>query len=98
MWWYWHAIEYFRIEQGARVPDHVEIVDDQGPYVCGGAEEYTRLVADEYLARYATEPGRWLIVLWRLDDAALAKTKRLCEIEIAWRGRQPTISLSAVAA
>ncbi|HEY8371349.1 MAG TPA: hypothetical protein VIL00_01260 [Pseudonocardiaceae bacterium] len=84
-WSYWHRVEYFRIERGARVLVDTEDIDDHGPYLGrGGPEEYARLCAEDYLDRREAPPGRWLVVLWRLDQGR--KSRRLCETEVHWPG------------
>ncbi|HEY8373361.1 MAG TPA: hypothetical protein VIL00_11500 [Pseudonocardiaceae bacterium] len=85
MWTYWHRLEYFRIERGARVLEHTEDVDDHGFYTDRDApESYARLVAEDFLSRQGRPPGRWLVVLWRLDATGTRKVRRLCEFELTW--------------
>lgn len=83
-WSYWHRVELFRIDRGRRVLEHVEDVDDHGPYVGKGVQEYAQVAAEDHLTRWTEPPGRWLVALWQLRDGR--KFKRLCEVELHWRG------------
>ncbi|SHG02224.1 hypothetical protein [Streptoalloteichus hindustanus] len=83
-WSYWHRVELFRVVRGQRVLEHVEEIDDHGPYVARGAQEYALTVAEDYLGRWGGPPGRRLVAVWRLDEGR--KTKRLCEVALNWAG------------
>ncbi|HEY8373100.1 MAG TPA: hypothetical protein VIL00_10185 [Pseudonocardiaceae bacterium] len=87
IWSYWHRLEYFRLDRGARVLVHTEDVDDHGPCIGRGPEEFARLCAEEFLARQAAPAaGRWRVVLWRLDETGTRPVRRLCETELRWPG------------
>ncbi|HEY8372957.1 MAG TPA: hypothetical protein VIL00_09465 [Pseudonocardiaceae bacterium] len=87
-WWtYWHLLEYVPVdERGRRGAPHTERVDDHGPYIGPGPEAFARLCAEDYLTRQQAPAGRWRVVLWRMDDTGVHKTRRLCEIELRWPG------------
>jgi len=57
-------------------------VDDHGPCVGQGPEEFARLCAEEPLARQAAPAGRWLVVWWRLDATGTRSVRRWCEVEL----------------
>ncbi|GGM36599.1 hypothetical protein GCM10012275_04730 [Longimycelium tulufanense] len=85
-WNYWHRIELFRIDRGRRVLQHSQDVDDHGPYVCRGAEEWARIVTEDHLERWSLPHGRWLVVVWRLDQER-SPVAKLCEVRLNWNGR-----------
>ncbi|MCP2261046.1 hypothetical protein LX15_004766 [Streptoalloteichus tenebrarius] len=87
-WSYWHRVELYRVVRGQRVLEHVEEIDDHGPYVARGAKEYALTVAEDYLGRWGRPAGRRLVAVWRLDEGR--KTKRLCEVELNWAGVAPS--------
>ncbi|SHF29350.1 hypothetical protein [Streptoalloteichus hindustanus] len=91
-WSYWHRIELYRIDRGQRVLMRSQEVDDHGPYVCRGVEEWAQIVAEDYLWRWELPHGRWLVVVWRLGSGKgqLDKPEKLCEVQFTWTGSPET--------
>lgn len=98
-----HAIEYYRqCDRDRREHVHTEVIDDQGFVLVHDPAKlqdwlvrYTRVCAEDYLARAHARPGEWLVHVYRLLDG---ERHHLVSIRMHWNGRYGSDEGAGVAA
>lgn len=92
-----HSIEYYRQHDGDRREHlYTEVVDDQGFVLVHDPNKrsewlvrYTRVCAEDYLARARAPHGDWFVHVYRLLNA---QRHHVVSIRMHWRGHEPVTS------